>query len=525
MSVLPLQYRGSAAAATCASSVGPGIPPPAAVASGIAGFHAAWYGQSGYMSLCPGTESTATVAYYNTGSRGWVAGASGQTAYLGTADPSPGQDQPSILGGDGTNGSPATGWPRYNRLAIQPAPYVGPGQVAWFQFRVRAPLAPGRYSIALRPVIEGAQWLEDYGVFWSVVVLNPDGSQPPVTIGGLTFNPTTTARADVYPETTISSSDASSLISVVDGDVASIEATFGRTFNRRPILFAFGSNATATGGNLTIARMPPADATFLATNEGGFYSPLTGDIFLNFFNDTPDGRLRTPRHELTHQLIAQIAGPNTAVPAWLNEGSARLQEMTIPGEGWWANLNAGTARSAAAPVVNQLIPLADLESQAFWNARPSPLAYFEYYEASEAVRLLRQDVGVAGEVLILDLMRQGVSFDAAFFAATGQTAGTFEAAFPSRLRAIGTYPAMLIATDTPVGAGLSYTAYGFAPSASLTIKIRLPDGAISPSTDAANTFGTYSKYLTVAGGWPVGSYTISVTDGTRTATATGSLGG
>jgi len=144
------------------------------VPSGITGFHAAWYGQSGYMSLCQGDSAVATVAYYNSGSRGWVSGRLGEVAYLGTSGPQPGQDQPSILGGDGTNGSPATGWPRFNRLAVQPAPYVGPGQVAWFQFRVRAPAVPGRYSLALRPLIEGAQWMEDFGVFWNVVVLNPD---------------------------------------------------------------------------------------------------------------------------------------------------------------------------------------------------------------------------------------------------------------------------------------------------------------------------------------------------------------
>lgn len=39
-------------------------------------------------------------------------------------------DKMSVFGGDGTNGSPATGWPRYNRLAAQPAAYVGPGQVS-----------------------------------------------------------------------------------------------------------------------------------------------------------------------------------------------------------------------------------------------------------------------------------------------------------------------------------------------------------------------------------------------------------
>lgn len=55
-----------AMAAECVSRVGPGIPPPASVAAGVSGFHASWYGQSGYMSLCPGTRSTATVAYYIT---------------------------------------------------------------------------------------------------------------------------------------------------------------------------------------------------------------------------------------------------------------------------------------------------------------------------------------------------------------------------------------------------------------------------------------------------------------------------
>src|SRR6476660_3324682 len=59
------------AAATCTSSEGPGIPAPP-VSGGVPGFHAQWYGQSGYPTLCPGDRSTATVAYYNSGSAGWV---------------------------------------------------------------------------------------------------------------------------------------------------------------------------------------------------------------------------------------------------------------------------------------------------------------------------------------------------------------------------------------------------------------------------------------------------------------------
>jgi hypothetical protein len=185
-----------AAAATCASSVGPGIAPPSTVPSGAPGFHAAWFGQSGYMSLCMGAAATATVAFYNSGSRGWIAGRMGEVAYLGTSDPEPGQDRASALGGDGSNGSPATGWPRYNRLAVQPASYVGPNQVAWFQFAVRAPSVPGTYRIALRPLIEGAQWMEDYGVFWVVTVLNADGSPPPPP--PVTLPPTSTTVVASY---------------------------------------------------------------------------------------------------------------------------------------------------------------------------------------------------------------------------------------------------------------------------------------------------------------------------------------
>ena len=154
----------------CASSVGPGIPPPPSLPSGQPGFHASWYGQSGYPTLCAGEQSTATVAYYNAGSKGWVQGRMGEVAYLGTWSPAPGQDQPSPLGGDGQLGSPNTAWPRYNRVAIQPADYVGPNQVAWFQFTIQAPTTPGAYRLYIRPLVEGAQWMEDYGVYWYVTV-------------------------------------------------------------------------------------------------------------------------------------------------------------------------------------------------------------------------------------------------------------------------------------------------------------------------------------------------------------------
>jgi uncharacterized lipoprotein YddW (UPF0748 family) len=160
-------------APTCQRTDGPGIAPPASVPSGLPGFHASWYGQSGYSTLCAGQTATAVVAYYNSGTRGWLSGKLGEVAYLGTWNPEPGQDRATTLGGDGTAGSPNTGWPRYNRVAVQPAQWVGPNQVAWFKFTIVAPSTPGTYRLAIRPLIEGAQWMEDYGVFWIVTVRAP----------------------------------------------------------------------------------------------------------------------------------------------------------------------------------------------------------------------------------------------------------------------------------------------------------------------------------------------------------------
>jgi hypothetical protein len=177
----PLASPATISANECRSSVGPGIPPPASVAVGIEGFHAAWHGQSGQATLCPGDTTLATVAFLNTGTRGWVRGLAGETALLGTWGPDPGQDRSSALGGDGTHGGPDTGWPRYDRVAIQPSDYVGPGQVAWFQFTVRAPSRAGTYRLDVRPLIEGTTWMEDFAVSWYLTVLDPLSQDPIAT--------------------------------------------------------------------------------------------------------------------------------------------------------------------------------------------------------------------------------------------------------------------------------------------------------------------------------------------------------
>lgn len=122
-------------------------------------YHAAWALQSAYPVLGPGEVAQLVIAFRNTGSRGWLRGVPGQQANLGTNWPT-----------DRTYPELAWQWPSANRLAVQTTDYVAPGQLGWFSFSIRAPSAPGRYVLAVRPVVDGTAWLEDVGAYWVITV-------------------------------------------------------------------------------------------------------------------------------------------------------------------------------------------------------------------------------------------------------------------------------------------------------------------------------------------------------------------
>jgi hypothetical protein len=89
-------------------------------------------------------------------------------------------------------------WPAPERPSHIPADYIGPGQVAWFQFTVKAPQAPGTYRFYIRPLIEYVEWMEDYGVFWQVTVL-PAGPPQRVTVSSVDMSADFfTAGADLF---------------------------------------------------------------------------------------------------------------------------------------------------------------------------------------------------------------------------------------------------------------------------------------------------------------------------------------
>jgi hypothetical protein len=94
----------------------------------------------------------------------------GANAALGTSQPLDNQfaEQAGLDPGN---------WQYPSRVAIQTTDYVAPGQIGWFVIQVRAPKAPGTFRFNVRPVIDGVTWLEDYGVYFELIVVAPKTGQ------------------------------------------------------------------------------------------------------------------------------------------------------------------------------------------------------------------------------------------------------------------------------------------------------------------------------------------------------------
>src|SRR5712692_9531609 len=123
------------------------------------GFHAAWVDQSPWPILRPGAAISYTIHFRNTGTETWQRGIAGRQVNLGVS-------------GDSTaaaDAGMAVGWLSANRVATTSETTVAPNAIATFTFTLRAPATTGTYRLALHPVLEGVQHLEDEGVFVLVV--------------------------------------------------------------------------------------------------------------------------------------------------------------------------------------------------------------------------------------------------------------------------------------------------------------------------------------------------------------------
>ncbi len=309
------------------------------------------------------------------------------------------------------------------------------------------------------------------------------------------------AAADLRIDPAVSRDDDEVVASTVAGDIPAVEGEFDRAFAAPPVIYVFGSIESYTEGLVRIFGYPRATATFVAENSVSFFEPSLRLIAVNWEAVRSRQPVTSIRHELTHLLTLDACTPRCdLVPAWLNEGQARLAEALVPGAEW--RLLRVRYEAASMAATGAVLPLNSLVSQFAWNALTDWAGYFKYQQSARAVELLREDIG--GTVPIARLyerLRRGQNLAQAYSALTDKSFDDFVVGLPGRMRAA-----------VPAGQGLvavaptSYMVYGFPPASTITITVSGPRGSES-SPMVISPFG--SNFDGIAPTRIRGNYTIS----------------
>ena len=338
----------------------------------------------------------------------------------------------------------------------------------------------------------------------------------PVTVGGLSFLVRTTGLADIYAETTLTRFDAATISTQINADVSRIQQDYAKSFSARPQVYVMATDSSYATAQTTILGIAPifvsAPSIESRFETAGVY--FQGKVAIDWARSNDSLPLTVGRHELTHMIIDEIAG-DAVVPAWLNEGSARLEEFTIAGSEWWRVVNQFEAVSMA--VNSRLFTVSELTSQASWNTRQRPAVDYQYAEAQQIVQVLRDEMGIAGEIEILRLLGAGYTFDQAYQAMPRRTTSDFAAGVGARIRALATAPGIAFAPDSAAGTGANgptFVLYGFAPNSVVTLSI---SGAATGFTNSSrfqivDQYGVYWSRLGTS--WPPDTYTFTVTTNT-----------
>src|SRR2546422_1124325 len=124
----------------------------------------------------PGDTNQFVVQYTNLGQATWVKGAAGQEARLGTGWTFGDAANPSDNTND-FNGGWSSNWLSANRIAGQTESTVLPGTNGTFTWTGKIPTgaASGNHQIKGQPVVDGQQWLENFGYYQGFTVAGAPG--------------------------------------------------------------------------------------------------------------------------------------------------------------------------------------------------------------------------------------------------------------------------------------------------------------------------------------------------------------
>jgi len=323
------------------------------------------------------------------------------------------------------------------------------------------------------------------------------------------------ARVDV--DEAIGESDAAAIAAQVGDDLASVQAEFEWTLRATARIDVYATNERYADGLMEVFGYSRATADYLVENSVAFFEPALRRIAVSW--EAVRGRrpIAAIRHELTHLVTLEACAPRCdLVPAWLNEGEARLAEALIPGADW--RLMRIHNEAASMFSTGTIMPLTALWTQAQWNAIGDWAGYYKYQEAARATELLRADIGERAIARIYARLRAGEDLARAYTTLTGRGFNTYLATLPDRFTAgIPTGPAIALATPGAEGRGTSYLLYGFPGEAKVTLRIsakhidETQEISVSPQ-------GAY--FATIDDAYPPGLYTITAASGSAVAAVT-----
>jgi hypothetical protein len=334
---------------------------------------------------------------------------------------------------------------------------------------------------------------------------------PRGSVGDVTVVPLCVPGANVQTENGIAPSDLHALYEQVVDDLAAVQGEFAWTLSRQPAIYVFATTASYVTGLVHQLGYSGATAAFVAENSVAFFEPDLRTILVNWEAVRARRPVAAIRHELTHLVTLEACVPRCdLVPAWLNEGQARLAEATIPGGDW----RLARVRYEAASMVKTktLMPLSTLVTQGQWNSITSWAGYYKYQEAARATELLRADIGGAQPMARLyERLRRGEDVARAYASLTGRTFDSFVSGLPSRFAdVVPAGPAVVMTLGPQADHGLGYLLYGFGPEEKLKLRIV---GRRSEETEDVTVSPQGAYFSEIVDRDPPGTYVIAVLSG------------
>jgi hypothetical protein len=303
----------------------------------------------------------------------------------------------------------------------------------------------------------------------------------------------------------------------ISEDLIAVQQEFEWSIRSSPVIDVYASTARYADGLSGVFGYSRATADYLAENSVAFFEPSLRRIAINWEAVRDRRPIAAIRHELTHLVTLEACAPRCdLVPAWLNEGQARLAEALIPGADW--RMMRVRYEAASMVATDTLIPLTTLWSQGQWNAIGDWAGYYKYQEAARATELLRADIGERAIARLYARIRAGEDVPSAYQRLTGKSWSTFVASLPARFTAdIPPGPAITVIAPGADGTGASFLLYGFATEAKVTLRVK---ARYFDMTEEITVSPQGAHFASIDASYPPGTYTITATSGSTVAAVT-----